>query len=252
MTNISQGLSQTNTQQNAILAKQVSYAGFGAIIACVLFSIPLWLIYLFCFHKKTYWFRSFILFTFVYLLGSVVALMFYRVSVMNDTAIQINKMGLNDVGFVMATTLGGFMVVVITLMGVSANPYLIDIFENTLGFMFIQFFGTKDLTDEIFSSKTMDGIKKNAKDYEFDYSFLLTRFNLDNLEELIQYGRACNKENRDRSYLLGLDFDFILEFDEQEERLRNMVHMKNTVGHFVWIYLASIVALFVSMVAIAM
>jgi hypothetical protein len=245
-------MSNNDSSQTNIFEEKVSGTKFGAIVSCLLFSIPLWLIYVFFFHKKTYWFRSFVLFIIVYLLGSVVTLMFYRVAMMNDMNIQIDKMNINDVGFVMANTFGGFMVVAITLMGISANPFLIDIFENTFGFMFIQFFGLKDLTDEIFSSKTMDKIRENAKAYEFDYSFLITRFNLDNLEELIQYGKDCNKGNRDRAYRLGLDFDFILEFDEQEQRVRDIVHMKHTVGHFVWIYLASIVSLIVSMVAVMM
>jgi len=253
MPKISETISLTNTDQNAELSKQVGWAAFGAVIACILFSIPIGLAYMFVFHGKAYWFRSILLFFVIYLFACVINLMFYRVVIMNDTQGEINKMGSNDVGYVLAITLSGFMIVALTLMGVSANPFLVDIFENTFGYWFLQYFGLKAFTDEIFSSKTMDPIKKASDPNEFNYSFLITRFNLENLEELIQYGMDCkNNREKDSANRLGLDFDFVLKYNEQAERLRELVRLKNTVGHFSWIYLASVVALIVSMVGIIM
>jgi len=251
MPTISDQISLTNTQQNKILTKQVSGAAFGAIFACILFSIPLGLMYMFVFHRKTYWFRSIALFFTVYLLGSVVNLLFYRVTVMNDSTAQIDKMGTNDVAFVLSTTFGGFMIVAITLMGLSANPILTSIFENTIGYAVIQFFGLKEVSDDVFRSATMDNLRKTADPNEFNYNFLITRFTVDNLEELIKYGKNCSTTKED-TYKLGLDFRFILDYEEQAEKVSSLVHLKHTIGHFVWIYLASIVALFVSMIAVIM
>jgi hypothetical protein len=251
MPTISETISLTNTDQNAQVDKQVIGAAFGAMIACLLFSVPLGLIYRFFYHNNVYWFRNILLFFAVYLLACVINLLFYRVVIMNDQNAQIDKMGSNDVGFVMTTTFAGFFIVALTLIGLSANPLLVQIFENTIGYWLLQYFELRELTDEVFSSKTMDPIKDNAKSNEFDYSFLITRFNLDNLEELIEYGKNC-KGNRDSAYLLGLDFNFILEYDEQEKRVRDMVHLKNTIGHYIWVYLSSVVALIVSMIAVIM
>jgi len=251
MSTISDQISLTNTQQNQALTKQVSSAAFGAIFACILFIIPLGLMYMFVFHRKAYSFRSLALFMTVYLLGSVINLLFYRVTVMNDTTAQIDKMGVNDVGFVLSVTLGGFMIVALTLMGLSANPILTSIFENTIGYAVIQFFGLKELTDEVFSSATMDPIRKKSEPNEFNYNFLITRFNVDNLDELIKYGKNCASTKEDTSKL-GLDFRFVLDYEEQIEKITSLVHLKHTVGHFVWIYLASIIALFVSMIAVIM
>jgi hypothetical protein len=40
--------------------------------------------------------------------------------------------------------------------------------------------------------------------------------------------------------------------EDQVEKLRNLVYLKNTFGHFMWTYLSSIVALFASMIALLM
>jgi hypothetical protein len=244
-------ISTTTFTENATLNNQISGAIFGATLACILLTIPLGLIYVFVFHRKNYWFRSILLFFMIYILGSVINLLFYRVVVMNNSAAQIGKMGINDVQFVLSTTLGGFMIVALTLMGLSANPSLVAIFENTIGYGCLRFFGIRELMSEVFSSKTMDPIKEGADPNQFNYSFLITQFNLKNIDELIEYGKAC-VENKHRASIFGLDFNFALKYQEQADKVRDMVYLKNTIGHYVWIYLTTVVALIVSMVAAIM
>jgi len=236
-----------NTQTN----QQINGAIFGATLACILLTIPLGLIYSFAFHKRTYWFRSIMLFFLIYILGSVINLMFYRVVVMNDMAAQVDKMGTNDVKFVLSITLGGFMIVALTLMALSANPLLTTIFENTIGFWCLRFLGIRELMNEVFSSKTMDPIKEGSQPSEFNYGFLITQFSLKNMEELIEYAKNC-KNNMNEENRFGLDFNFVLQYQEQADKIRDMVYLKNTIGHYVWVYLASVVALVVSMIAVIM
>lgn len=232
------------------MSTNISSLATGVILICALFSIPLAIAYSLFYHKRGGFFNGLILLAVVFLLGFTTNLMFYRVSVMNDATAQINNMDKNSALFVLGVTAAAFMIVVITLFAIGVNPSLITIFENTFGFQFIHFFGLTDLTSKIFTSKTMDPIQKNVNPSDFNYNFLITQINTTNVEEIIEY--ACGKGKSTDDTKFPLDFSLKFKYEEDKQKLRDLVYLKNTFGHYVWVYLSSIVALFVSMIGVTM
>jgi hypothetical protein len=175
-------------------------------------------------------------------------------AIMNDKEAKINKITGNDAAFIFYNTLAGFFIVGITLFAVSVSPILVTIFENTFGYWFINIWGARKLCNDIFVSNSFSNLS-NIDPKDFNYSFLITRIDYNNVEEFIEYAKQCsgdisNKEKPDKR--LPLDFYMKFEFEDQIEKLRNLVYLKNTFGHFMWTYLSSIIALFVSMIALLM
>jgi len=241
---------------NDLFAKNASNNYFvGILVACLAFIVPLGLMYSLFFHRKKSSFRVPILFLTTIGLGYIANLMFYRMAVMNDKDAQINKISGNDAAFILYNTLAGFFIVGITLFAISVSPVLVTIFENTFGYWFVNLWGAKTLCNEIFISKSFENIP-NIDPNDFNFSFLITRIDYNNVEEFIEYAKKCdggtisNKEKQDKR--LPLDFYMKFEYEDQVEKLRNLVYLKNTFGHFMWTYLSSIVALFVSMIALLM
>jgi hypothetical protein len=241
---------------NDLFAKNASNNYFiGILVACLAFIVPLGLMYSLFFHRKTSWFRVPVLFITVVSLGYIANLMFYRMAVMNDADAKIDKLSGNDAAFIFYNTLAGFFIVAITLFAISVTPVLVTIFENTFGYWFVNLWGATKLCNEIFISKSLENLS-DIDPSEFNYSFLITRIDHNNVEEFIDYAKQCdggtisNLEKPDKR--LPLDFYMKFEFEDQVEKLRNLVYLKNTFGHFMWTYLSSIVALFASMIALLM
>jgi hypothetical protein len=163
---------------------------------------------------------------------------------MNDKQAKIDKMGAKDALFVFWNTLASFLIVAITMFGLGTNPNLISIFENTLGYWYIHIWGLDGLMKEIVKSNIFDKIDvKN-----FNYNFLITQINMNNVEDII---------NSNGKTGINSPLDFTIQFDNnkktsQTSLLKSLVYTKNTFGHYVWVYLASIVAILVSILACSM
>jgi len=245
----------TPVTTNDLFSKKGSSSYFvGILVACLAFSVPLGLMYSLFFHRKTSSLRVLILFAATIGIGYIANLMFYRMAIMNDKEAKINKITGNDAAFIFYNTLAGFFIVGITLFAVSVSPILVTIFENTFGYWFINIWGARKLCNDIFVSNSFSNLS-NIDPKDFNYSFLITRIDYNNVEEFIEYAKQCsgdisNKEKPDKR--LPLDFYMKFEFEDQIENLRNLVYLKNTFGHFMWTYLSSIIALFVSMIALLM
>ena len=223
---------------------QLSQVWLVLFIIAIIFPIPLGLIYMFTYHKSTSWYRSLLLFALVTGLGYIACLLFYRTMIMNDKQAKIDKMGAKDALFVFWNTLASFLIVAITMFGLGTNPNLISIFENTLGYWYIHIWGLDGLMKEIVKSNIFDKIDvKN-----FNYNFLITQINMNNVEDII---------NSNGKTGINSPLDFTIQFDNnkktsQTSLLKNLVYTKNTFGHYVWVYLASIVAILVSILACSM
>ena len=219
------------------------------IIAIVL-PVPLALIYTFCFYKKTFWYRGLTLFALIVAIGYISNLLFYRTMIMKDKEAKIDKMSRKDALYVFWNTLAAFVIVAITMFGIGANPNLITVFENTLGYQYIHFWGLTSLMNDIVQSNLFEKIDSN----EFSYNFLITQINMDNVDDIIKMSDTTNNSSIGPSDKFPIDFRIVFDTDKnvklgQQEKLRNLVATKNTFGHFMWMYLSSIVAILVSLLA---
>ncbi len=221
-------------------------------IISVVLPVPIALIYSFVFYRKTSWYRGVILFSLVVGVGYISNLIFYRTMIMNDKEAKIDKMGKKDALFVFWNTLAAFVIVAVTMFGLGTNPNLITIFENTLGYWFIHIWGLSKLMSSIVKSNVFDKI--DAKN--FNYNFLITQINLNNLEQVINMAKSSSTTSTPS---IKYPLDFHIEFDKdvaiqnkQISTLQSLVGTKHAFGHFVWIYLSSLVAILVSMLACVM
>jgi hypothetical protein len=231
---------------------QLSQVWLTLFIIIVVFPVPLGLIYMFSYHKSVSWWRAIILFSLTTGLGYIACLLFYRTMIMNDKEAKIDKMGREDAFFVFWNTLASFVIVAITMFGLGTNPGLISIFENTIGYWFIHIWGLDSLMKEIVKSNIFDKI--DVKD--FNYNFLITQIDVNNLQEIINSSSSSSKTTSPTS---KYPIDFRIEFDsdsgkqsKQKKLLESLVFTKNTVGHYVWVYLSSIVSILVSILACSM
>ncbi len=244
--------------------QKIAMSTTGIVISCLLFIIPLGLIYNFVYQGTQGGIvPNFFVFLLSYLLGFVANLLFYRMIISNDMSGQINQIQYNTVLYIMGLTLCGFTVLLLTLFALAVAPTLVTIFENTFGYWFVGIMGLSDLTKRIFESPTLDPyIQGIGHEYpSFDYNFLITRINNENVDAVIDVMRQ-NLENNRRSTnnetvkdtisskLFQLDFRVIGNPKEDGDRLKYFVKLKRTFGHFMWTYFASIISLMISMVAV--
>lgn len=228
---------------------------FGAILMCIIFSVPLALVYNFFFYKRSGFFSNFILIIVTYLLGFLATLLYYRIVIMNDVEAQINKMSRNTVSYIAKVVFFAFKLVAITIIAITVNPSLITIFENTLGYWFIGLLGLTPFTQKIFSSKIMEPIKNSSDPMEFNYNFLITRMNIFNVSKFINYAKECNNTNnewQEDEDALPFDFTLNLTTEEDMQQLEDFVYTKYTFGHYIWVYLVSVISMVISITALTM
>ena len=253
----------TSTSTLSMKDKKIAMSTTGIVISCLLFIIPLGLVYNFVYQGTQGGIvPNFFVFLMSYLLGFVANLHFYRMIVSNDMNGQINKIQYNTVLYIMGLTLCGFTILLLTLFSLAVAPSLVSIFENTFGYWFVCAMGLSDLTKKIFESPTLDPyIQGIGHEYpSFDYNFLITCINNENVGTVIEAmkenasskGSTNNRSIKDpiSSKLFHLDFRVIGDPKEDGDRLSYFVKLKRTFGHFMWTYFASIISLMISMVAV--
>ena len=214
----------------------------GYIVTIIGYLIPLSIIYNFAYSREGGIMPAFYIFLFTWMTGVLASLLYYRMGVLGESS-DIVAIDAKTVKSIMATNAASYMLVAITLFAIGFNKGLVNIFENTVGYLYISMFGATNLANEIFSSETFNTVDKSA----FDYGFLLTRFSTENIKDFIE--NTLTNEPTDT-----LPFDFKLNLDNraQREELEDFVYTKHRIGHFTWIYFTSIIALLISMVSIAM
>jgi hypothetical protein len=247
--NVYMNNSNSNTKEKDTEdTQQKRPAAYGVLILCILYVVPLGLLYYFIHYQNYSLFSGWVLFIFTLALLYLCNLLFYRIYVMNDITAKIDKINTSTAGYVFGVSFMAHMIVAFTLFAITVYPGLIDVFENTIGMWIISFLGLKSLADEIFYSQVMEPRKKYGLDPNtFNYGFLIAQFNRENVDELIKASQeGCDDENTP----FILDFQLRLETQDQVQRLKEMVDTKHSLGHFTWIYLSSVVSLFVSMIAL--
>jgi hypothetical protein len=199
------------------------------ILTCLGFSVPLGL-YLSFVYSPTGGIETFLAIFFgTFVLGYIVTIMYYRMIVIHKST-PLDRGQLQSIA---GTTAAAFMVVFLTLFALSVNPKLITIFENTIGIWYLSMMGNDSFLNEIFTSETFSNFREQSDSKIFNYNFLLTRLNENNINGF---------------------FDFKPNFKDQGQllKLRSLVETKRTVGYFTWIYLTSVVSLMISIIAVTM
>jgi len=214
----------------------------GAILG---YLIPLSIIYNFAYSRAGNLMSLFWILFFTYLTGVLACLLYYRMGVLHESA-EIANISNEVVKSIMATNAASYTLVAITLFAISFNKGLVNIFENTLGYLYIQMFGANKFANEIFSSEKFG---KESDLTDFNYGFLLTRFSTQNIREFLEQMKVGDKNYNNT---LPLDFRIHFENQEQVQKLEDYVYTKHRIGHFTWVYFTSIIALVISMVSIAM
>ena len=221
------------------------------------YILPLMLVYHFAYNRSGGILTMLFLFLMTYLIGFLANMLFYRMALKGESG-QISQMSQSKVKEIAGTTFACYTMVAVTLFAITMNRSLIEIFENTIGYKYIQFMGADQFANSIFSSKTMNTIKDNTSISDFNYGFLLTQFNSRNIQQFIEYfTESCQDQEKSKEEGQSpskLPFDFVVNFENQEQvdKLEDFVNMKHRIGHFSWVYFTSIAALTVSMVAMSM
>jgi hypothetical protein len=223
----------------------------GILVTCVVFFVPVAIFYRFLYFKTTVGlFSGLALFFVIYVAGALANALFYRMVILGDEKMQIDKMSMRSLARVFSITFAGFLGILgITMSTVALNPSMVDVFENTIGFWYISGSKLSELLAKLFVSPTFD--KFNGS---LSYDFLITKMNQTNIDSLI--GTIEEVQCGDDALKTAAGFDFTFKKHPQAKKnideLRELVDLKYSVGHFTWVYIGSVFSLMVSMVALIM
>ena len=220
------------------------------ILTCLGFSVPLGL-YLSFVYSPTGGIETFLAIFFgTFVLGYIVTIMYYRMIVIHKST-PLDRGQLQSIA---GTTAAAFMVVFLTLFALSVNPKLITIFENTIGIWYLSMMGNDSFLNEIFTSETFSNFREQSDSKIFNYNFLLTRLNENNINGFVDYFKSDCDKSDGKTPGVDFPFDFKPNFKDQGQllKLRSLVETKRTVGYFTWIYLTSVVSLMISIIAVTM
>ena len=215
------------------------------------YLVPLILVYHFAYSRSGGFFTFLFLFVMAYLIGFLACLLFYRMAVLGKSG-QIANMPRSTVIKVMGTSFASFMIVAVTIFAIGFNPNLVKIFENTVGYSYIQLLGAGEFANSIFTSPILDQLNNETETKYFNYAFLLTAFDTKNIQQFIQASmNKVGEEGEQAPTTNNLPFEFKLKPLEKDkiEKLEEFVYTKHRIGHFTWVYLTSVLALTVSFIS---
>jgi hypothetical protein len=226
----------------------------GLVLMCILYGIPLAVVYSIFYYKNYGFIGNLFLIAGTYLLGLLAIMLYYRIVIANDPKAQISKMAKGTTRYILGTTFIGFKVVALTIVALAVSGNFVKIFENTIGYTVLQFLGLRKFMNDAFVTNSED-----LKKLDLDYSFLITPVSIDTVEDFAQYITANEKQRKELLEKYGdsnatnmfKQFDLAFDFKNNNvDKLRGYVNTKYTVGHFVWVYMASIISLIISATAI--
>lgn len=138
-----------------------------------------------------------------------------------------------------------FSIISTTFILLEFAPYLVNIFENTLGYLFlfipiINWNNKIKVFSEMFNQQQPIDQQQNTNqsiDKNNSYAFLITTMSLFNIDSVIN-----NLSNNQIKLKIS---------DDNKNIIKELVLLKHSVGHFVWIYFASLICTFTSIKAFA-
>ena len=158
-----------------------------------------------------------------------------------------------------------FSIVLTTFALLEFVPYLVDIFENTLGYLYIT--TTRTIDTSFFNNNCIgkESLPENLLPDEnnVSYQFLITIMSLFNMNNFIKQLCDNNQQPKpDTSNETNQELKFFINFNNTnndvtsngtasttESKIKRLIHLvflKHSVGHFVWIYFASLICVFTS------
>jgi len=217
------------------------------------YLVPLILVYHFAYSRSGGFFTFLFLLVMAYLIGFLACLLFYRMAVLGKSG-QIANMPRSAVIKVMGTSFASFMIVAVTIFAIGFNPNLVKIFENTVGYSYIQLLGAGEFANSIFTSPILDQLNNETERKYFNYAFLLTAFDTKNIQQFIQASMNKVGGEQEQTTTNNLPFNFTMKPLEKDkiEKLEEFVYTKHRIGHFTWVYLTSVLALTVSFISMTM
>ena len=170
--------------------------------------------------------------TFVLLWGFVV---FINIIIMNEV-FKIKE----PLNIFTITSIYFAFIVGTTFLFIGNIPSLIEVFENTFGYSIINtFFGLKNKMS-VFKSKYFDNSVEGEKSlFEMPFDVLITPFDVPNFNDIFDELPKEPNPNTD-FYLLKKSDE---ELEETRKDILKLVFIKNTVGHFTWTFLASVLTI---------
>lgn len=132
--------------------------------------------------------------------------------------------------------------VFITFILLEIFPYLVNIFENTLGYLWLcspGYTSSMKIFNELFTEQSND---QSANSQSTDkpnqsYHFLITVMSLFNMKTVLE-------DFKTQRHTFKLN-DTLVDYDT----ISRLLFVKHSMGHFVWIYFASLVCTFTSIKA---
>ena len=149
-----------------------------------------------------------------------------------------------------------FSIVLTTFALLEFVPYLVDIFENTLGYLYIT--TTRIVDTSFFNNKCIGSEFNISGENNVSYNFLISIMSLFNMNNFIKqlYDTTATATATDTATDTNKTFSIKFTTDHKEddtavvvtklERLAHLIFLKHSVGHFVWIYFASLICVFTS------
>jgi hypothetical protein len=128
--------------------------------------------------------------------------------------------------------------VFITFILLEIFPYLVNIFENTLGYLWLCSLGytsSMKMFNELFTEQSSGQLNDQSTDQS--YHFLITVMSLFNMKTVLE-------DFKSQRHTFKLN-DKSVDYDT----ISRLLFVKHSMGHFVWIYFASLVCTFTSIKA---
>lgn len=172
--------------------------------------------------------------TFVILWGFVVFINIFLLSEVFKIKEPVNILTITSILFI--TIVGS------TFFIIGNIPSLVEVFENTFGYLIINtFFGLKDTMKNIFKTKqfekTIDGADSK---FEMPFNILITPFDIPKFNDMFD---ALPKDSDNET-------DFYLnpeltedQIEELRKKILRLVFIKNNVGHLTWTFAASVITI---------
>jgi len=132
--------------------------------------------------------------------------------------------------------------VFITFILLEIFPYLVNIFENTLGYLWLcslGYTGSMKIFNELFTEQSTNDQSANSQSTKpkQSYHFLITVMSLFNMKTVLE-------DFKTQRHTFKLN-DKSVDYDT----ISRLLFVKHSMGHFVWIYFASLVCTFTSIKA---
>jgi hypothetical protein len=223
-------------------------------LICLGYIIPLSLWFSVVYSSSGVITNSLFIFAGAYGIGLLVALLYYRIGIQDDVEAKIDKISGSRLKSIALTTFASFLILFVTIVILAINPDLITILENTVGIWCLGVMGYSGFMKEIFKSNVFSKLNEESDEDIFNYNFLLTCFNQENIKQFVDFFKKDCSEQDKQVMNIEFPFDFEPNFknEGQLELLEKLVNQKRLIGYFTWIYLTSIVSLIVTIISITM